>query len=98
MSKNFKVVCIDNKNIPADFPKQYWLEQEETYTVVMVSNMANQPGIIGFQLAEIQIPIMCKYQHFVSDRFRPFTQDDADALEAVRELLLEVEEENLVLR
>lgn len=98
MSRQFKVVCINSKNIPADFPRQYWIEQDETYTVTMVSNMAKQPGVVGFQLAEVQIPTMCKYQHFVSSRFRPFTQDDADAFEAVKELLWEVEEENLVLR
>jgi hypothetical protein len=88
----FKAVCIDNKNRPLEISPLLWLEKDEMYTVVSIQKMAKQPGKFGFVLAEILLPEDCPYDSFLSDRFRLATEDDFDAMEAVKKLLEEVEE------
>lgn len=94
--EQFKVVCINNKNKPAEIPQGSWLEQDETYTVVGAANMARQGNIIGFKLAEVEIPQGLPYEYYSSHRFRPYTDDDAKAEKAVEELLIHVEELELL--
>jgi hypothetical protein len=93
----FQVVCVDAKNRPKEIPAHLWLESEELYTVKSVQKMENQPGVIGLVLVEIDLPLECPYDSFRSDRFRPATEDDYAAIEAVKALLEEVEEEFLEL-
>jgi hypothetical protein len=88
----FKVVCINNKNKPVEIPAMFWLEKDEMYTVVSVQKMAKQPGKFGFVLAELPLPENCPYDSFLSERFRLATEDDFEAMEAVKALLEEVEE------
>jgi hypothetical protein len=38
------------------------------------------------------LPDDCKYKFFLANRFRPYTDDDAEAEAAVESLLQEVEE------
>lgn len=93
----FQVVCVDDKNRPTEIPVHLWIEKEEMYTVKSVQKMVNQPGVIGLVLAEIDLPVECPYDSFRSTRFRPATEDDYAAIEAVKALLEEVEEEFLEL-
>lgn len=92
----FKVVCINAKNKPSEVPESSWVEEHEIYTVILVSRMAKQGMILGFKLAEVSMPEGCKYQHYMADRFRPATEDDFEAAEAVRKLLEESLELELV--
>lgn len=87
----FKVVCINAKNKPLEIPSTLWLERDELYTVTSVQIMANQNGALGFKLAELPLPENGKYDSFLANRFRPATEDDLDAIEAVKKLLEEVE-------
>lgn len=94
----FEVICINAKNKPADFPANLWIHEEvEVYKVTCVSKMALQPGVYGFVLAERTLPPHpFKYDTFDSRRFRPATEQDYLALEAVTALLEEVEERELI--
>lgn len=92
----FKVVCINDKNIPAEIPAELRVEAHEMYTVSGVERMFWQPGKIGLKLKELPFPEGFKYSSWISERFRPATEDDYLALEAVAELLQEVEEMDLV--
>lgn len=85
-----KVVCVNNKNKPEEIPSHLWLEKDEMYTVLRIQKMAKQPGITGFVLEEITIPPGSKYDSFSSARFRPATDDDFAAIEALEQLLEEV--------
>lgn len=91
MKIRFQVVCTDAKNRPAEIPQSLWLEKDELYSVTSVQTMINQPGKQGFILAELPLPKESKYDSFLSDRFRPATEEDYEALEAVKKLLEEVE-------
>jgi hypothetical protein len=44
---------------------------------------------IGYKLAEIDIPEDCDYQYFLANRFRPYSDEDAEMEEALTELLEE---------
>jgi len=84
---NFRVVCINDKAMPKEFPASCWLKKGETYTVVDARYLARQHMSIGYKLAEVEIPQDCAYQYFLSNRFRPCSDEDQEAEEAVRELL-----------
>jgi len=56
-----------------------------------VQKMAMQGNVLGLVLDEISLPVVCPYDCFLSERFRPATDDDLDAIEAVKALLEEVE-------
>lgn len=94
--EKFRVVCINDKNKPVEVPASSWVEKEEVYTVVGASNMARQGMMVGFKLAEVQMPIDCDYQYYASYRFRPYTDADAEAEKAVEALLEEIGELELV--
>jgi len=44
---------------------------------------------IGYKFAELEIPEECEYKFFLANRFRPCSEDDELAAEAVEELLEE---------
>lgn len=85
-----KVVCVNDKNHPLSIPKEFQVESGETYTVIKAYPTV-QPGIYCFELKEINLPAFTGYNGFASWRFRPFTNDDAEAERAIQELLVEIE-------
>ncbi len=88
-----KVVCINNKNKPVEIPALFWLEEQEIYTIDQVFKIEHnkQKGEFGVTLKEITLPKGGKYETFNIKRFRPATPDDFDAIEAVQDLLEELE-------
>jgi hypothetical protein len=88
----FKVVCINDKFRPVEFPAELWIKKDQIYTVSKAVHLAKQHMSIGYKLNEIKIPEDCKYQYFISNRFRPIDQDDEEAEKALEQLLLEIEE------
>lgn len=85
--ETFRVVCINDKAKPKEFPSHLWIKKGETYTVADAKYLTRQHMTIGYKLYEIDIPEDCQYQFFLANRFRPYDDDDAMAEEAVRELL-----------
>lgn len=90
--ETFRVVCVNANARPAEFPAHLWVEKGEVYTVVDAKYLAKQHMAMGYKLAEIELPEDSKYKFFLANRFRPYTEDDALAEEAVAELLQEAEE------
>lgn len=87
--ETFRVVCVNDRSMPKGFPSNCWIKKGEVYTIVEAKFLARQHMTVGYKLAEIQIPEDCEYQFFLSNRFRPYSEDDAEAEEAVNELLKE---------
>lgn len=94
---NYKVICINDKNRPSGVPIENWIELGEVYTVIYASNMARQGMVLGYRLAEVSLPSVGDYQYYLSLRFRPLTDDDLLAEEAVKDLIRETIEEDLEL-
>lgn len=95
-----KVVCVNAKNKPSDFPSTFWIEEEELYTVTKVQKMAAQKNAIAFVLAEITLPEDCTYDSFLASRFRLASEDDllaAEALEEAKKILENAEIGDLIL-
>jgi hypothetical protein len=86
---SFRIVCINDKARPKGFPAGCWIESGEVYTVVDAKYLARQRMSIGYKLAEIDIPQDCDYQYFLANRFRPYSDEDAEMEEALSELLEE---------
>tara|TARA_R110001632_G_scaffold146924_1_gene263936 strand:- start:251 stop:541 length:291 start_codon:yes stop_codon:yes gene_type:complete len=93
MEINFKVICVDAANRPNEIPTSKWVEKDEPYTVIKAEYMNIQNGLLGFELAELDISGCFPYVNFASNRFRPYTKDDEAAMEAVKDLLLEIDVE-----
>lgn len=87
--ENYRVVCINDKAKPSAIPSGSWIEEGEVYTVIMASNMALQRMTLGYKLAEVSMPRDCEYQYYTASRFRPYSDDDKLAEQAVEQLLLE---------
>lgn len=95
-----KVVCVDAKNKPADFPTKFWIEEDEVYTVTKVQKMSKQNNVIAFVLEEINLPEELPYDSFLAKRFRLASEDDilaAEALEEAKRILENAEVGDLVL-
>lgn len=75
--KSFKVVCVNDKGRPAKFNGE-WIQKDSVYTVVDVKLLMNQRMATGFKLSEISIHKDCPYQFFLSNRFVPYDDLDAD--------------------
>jgi hypothetical protein len=86
---SFRIVCINDKARPKGFPVSCWIESGEVYTVVDAKYLARQRMSVGYKLAEIDIPEDCDYQYFLANRFRPYSDEDAELEEALSELLEE---------
>ena len=92
---NFKVVCINDKGMPESLPKSCWLKKGSVYTVIKVVKLTRQHMAIAYGLEEIEMPANCEYKYFLSNRFRPYSEDDAIAEKLVEELIEELELENV---
>lgn len=69
MNVPFQVVCIDDSHKPNDIPSSKWVKKGITYTVIEVSKMLIQGGLLGFKLEEINLTDCFPYQYFAARRF-----------------------------
>jgi len=92
-----KVICINAKNRPTDFPKELWLaEQVEIYTVKRVLRMPLQ-NTFAFDLKERDLSGLKNYDGYDFRRFRPATEEDEKELAEAQRLMEELLTEELVL-
>jgi hypothetical protein len=69
MCQPFKVICLDDKNRPDGIPTSKWVKKGEPYTVIQVTKLDLQNGLLGFKLAELNIDDCLPYQYFAATRF-----------------------------
>ena len=91
------VECIDAANRPNDIPTSKWVVKGNEYTVIKVAKMNMQGGLLGFQLAEIDLSDCVPYLYFAASRFKikeplPEKKEEKETSE-VEELEEELEEE-----
>lgn len=72
----FKVICIDDTNKPDGIPTSKWVELGDVYTVIEISKMLIQEGMLGFKLEEKNIDDCFPYQFFAANRFAILIDDD----------------------
>jgi hypothetical protein len=92
---NFRVVCVNDSGMPSTFPKSSWIKKGSVYTVVDAAKLARQHMVLGYKLAEVDMPSNSPYEYFLANRFRPYSEDDAIAEKLVEELIEELELENV---
>tara|TARA_R110001592_G_scaffold7523_4_gene42029 strand:- start:3822 stop:4103 length:282 start_codon:yes stop_codon:yes gene_type:complete len=88
---NFRVICINDSAKPSDYIGQ-WIKKNEIYTVVDAKKLAKQRMTLGYKFAEIDISEQSPYQFFLSNRFRPVSEDDEMMEEALEELMKDLDE------
>lgn len=66
----FIVTCIDAANRPNDIPTSKWVIKGNDYTVIKVSKMNIQGGILGYQLAEVNLEGCAPYLFYAASRFK----------------------------
>jgi hypothetical protein len=89
--ESFRVVCVNDKAKPNDFVGD-WIQRDEIYTVVDAKHLTRQRMTLGYKLAEVNISDHSPYQFFLSNRFRPLSEEDEMMERALEELMEEVED------
>jgi hypothetical protein len=64
------VECIDDTFKPNDIPLSQWIVKGREYTVIGVFKMNMQNGILGFELAEINLNGCAPYKYYAASRFK----------------------------
>lgn len=89
--EEFKVICVNSTQRPKEIPPQHWVEKHEVYTVTEVKTMRLQGGSLGFVLKELPLGEECfPYECFGAHRFRPVTEEDAEAAEFAKQAVAEI--------
>ena len=89
--ESFRVVCVNDKAKPSNFVGD-WIQRDEIYTVVDAKHLTRQRMTLGYKLAEVNISDHSPYQFFLSNRFRPLSEEDEIMERALEELMEEVED------
>lgn len=89
--ESFKVVCINDKNKPAEVPAENWIEKNQVYTVTETATMYLQKMTTGYKLAEVSLPDNSQYKYYIANRFRQYTAEDAEAEMAFEKLIEETQ-------
>lgn len=63
------MICINDANRPDGIPTSKWVKKGQEYTVIEVSKMRIQGGMLGFKLEEVNIDDCFPYQYFAANRF-----------------------------
>lgn len=85
----YKVECVNDQGKPNDIPNNQWIKKGNQYTVIKADYLNMQNRILGFQLEEVSLEGCFPYLYFAASRFRPLTEDDINAEEAVKKILEE---------
>jgi hypothetical protein len=84
----FRAICLNDKDRPDGIPTSKWVKRGQEYTVIQVTKMRVQGGMLGFKLEELNIDDCFPYQFFAAHRFGIVVTDDM-MLEMQLEKLLE---------
>lgn len=90
---HFKVICLDDSKRPNEIPTSKWIKRGAEYTVIEVTKMRIQGGILGFKLAEVNIDEYFPYQYFAATRFGIPLQGQMWAEQELARLLEEAKKE-----
>lgn len=83
----FKVICIDDKNIPAEIPIDCRVVDQEVYTVGGVEFLLSSQAQ-GFHIIEKPLGENCfPYHYWSPNRFAIYTEDMAKAHAELEELI-----------
>ena len=63
-------ICINDSQRPNDIPTSKKKKKGQEYTVISVWKMNMQGGILGFELAEINLDGCAPYKYYAANRFR----------------------------
>jgi len=73
----FKVLCVNDRNKPAEIPMEKWVKDREIYTVIKVGHTLD--GKIGFILKEITLTEKeYPFELFSAHRFIPYTPSEEE--------------------
>ena len=86
-----KVICIDASSRPNDIPISKWVVKNQEYNVIKAAKLPMSGGILGFQLAEIDLSDCVPYLYFAASRFKekePLPEKKEEKVEELAEELV----------
>jgi len=81
-----KVECVNSSNRPNDIPTSKWVVKGNEYTVIKAAKLPMQGGLLGFQLAEIDLSDCVPYLYFAASRFKekdPLPEKEEEKVDAL---------------
>ncbi len=82
-----EVVCVDDSMRPNEVPLSRWVKRGQTYHIIEICEMTQQPGVMGCKLEEINNDDLFPYQYFRLSRFAPAQNQNQPAEVAEQELV-----------
>lgn len=80
-----KVICLNDKNKPAEVPENEWIKELEWYHIILITIHPEQGFISGCELAEVSIHSCPKYSAYRLDRFGFLEEDIPALIELIKE-------------
>lgn len=87
---SMKVECVDATHRPNDIPLSKWVVKGNEYTVIKAAKLPMSGGMLGFQLAEIDLSDCAPYLYFAAYRFKEKEPKIEQPAEKVEELVEEM--------
>ena len=84
MEKN--CVCVNDSGYPNEIPVSKRAVKGETYTIVRMDKLLGVGGIMGVQLAEIDLSGCAPFLYFAASRFAPLTYPDTVEVEELESI------------
>lgn len=90
-----EVICVNDKDRPAEIPASHWIKKGETYHITWVSRMALSGFILGCTLKEVDLySLDIIYETFRLDRFA-MTEENFMKLLQLMEDIAELKDANV---
>ena len=87
MNLPFEVICINDQHRPAEIPTTHWVKKDQIYTVTRLMKCHVQGGLLGYELAEIDLKPFSPWEYFAASRFVPVQKLPLDELIEELELI-----------
>jgi len=86
MEKN--CICINDKNYPNEIPVYKRPKLNEPYTIIKIDKLLMHGGIMGVQLAEIDLSDCEPFSYFAASRFAPLAPKEEIKEEELEEITI----------
>lgn len=86
MDKN--CICVNDSNFPNEIPIHKRPKKGNPYTIIKIDKLLCHNGIMGVQLAEIDISDCEPYSYFAASRFAPIVPPTPVEIEELEEITI----------
>lgn len=80
------VLCINDKDYPSEIPVSKRAVKGQEYTITKIDKLLGMGGIMGVQLAEIDLSDCAPFLYFAASRFAPIVYPEPVEIEELESI------------